>query len=307
MNYTTYWLALSRVHGMGPAHLREIHDALQKAGLSIADITDLSPDELKGEFGFQEAVCAAVVQSRDLAGSVEADYERCLNEGISVIPFFAELYPQRLLAVLGNAFPPFLYALCGAQLMTRRGAAILGDSNVSDKGELIAYSAARELASHRIVVISGYARGADQIAHRSALQNGGETAAFLPSGIFRHKIPQVLADVFDPERIAVVSPFYPSVEMDQFTAMIRNRIICALSRAVYVIEAPAEGGVFEAAKSAHHLKIPLFTTEYTEYPKNAPGNKKIIDELSGIPVRGRMVNNMLSPNMDRIIASVKFD
>ena len=34
-----------------------------------------------------------------------------------------------------------------------------------------------------IVVISGMARGADVIAHRSALDNGGRTLAVLPYGI----------------------------------------------------------------------------------------------------------------------------
>ena len=83
-------------------------------------------------------------------------------------------------------------------------------------------------------------------------------------------------------------------------------MICALSHAVYIVEAPEEGGVFEAAKSANKLNIPLFTTQYSEYPENAAGNKIILEEMSGMPVRGRMENDMLVPNMDKIIGFAKF-
>lgn len=306
MNYTKYWLALSRVKGIGPAHLREIRDTLEGKGLSVTDMLELTPREIREEFGFPEHLCLSAGQAQGMLEAVERDYERCLDEGIEVIPFFAASYPERLFAVLGNAFPPFLYSLCGLPLLSRRGAAVLGDRDVSEKGELIAYSAAQELAVHQLVVFSGYARGADQIAHRAALEAGGETAALVPYGLFHHKIPSLLADVFDPQRIAVVSPFYPDREMDQYAAMNRNRIICALARAMYIVEAPSEGGVFEAAKSAKHLNIPLFTTQYGEYPKSAPGNRIILEELEGKPVRGRMVNGMLAPNMDAIIAAAKF-
>ncbi|MBN1532289.1 MAG: DNA-processing protein DprA [Spirochaetes bacterium] len=307
MNYTKYWLALSRVNGMGPAHLAEVHRALSEHGLSLIDIADCSPGEIAQELSLGDGVCRSIESSREMLSAVEEDYGRCLEEGISVIPFFSESYPRRLHEVLGNTAPPFIYALSGAEILSKRGAAILGDRDVSEKGELISYNAARELAAHDCTVFSGYARGADQIAHRGSLEAGGTTAALLPCGIFHHAVPRMLMEVFDPERIAVASPFYPTREIDQYAAMARNRILCALARAVYIVEAPDGGGVFEAAKSAHHLKIPLFTTEYAEYPKNAPGNKKIIDELDGTPLRGKLVNDMLVPNMDRIIALCKFE
>ncbi len=291
---------------MGPSLLGEVHRSLTGRGLSIADIADCSPTEIHNEISLRENVSRLIPLLKEQIPSVEEDYERCLEGGISVIPFFSDTYPERLLEVLGNEHPPFLYCLSGTDILKKRGAAVLGDSDVSDKGELIAYNAARELVSHECAVFSGYARGVDQISHRSALEQGGVTAALVPYGVFHHKIPHILEKVFDPERIAIASPFYPSREMDQFSAMIRNRIVCALSRAVYIVEAPESGGVFEAAKSARHLNMPLFTTEYAEYPKSAAGNKKIIDELDGIPVRGKLVQDMLVPNMDRVIAQCKF-
>ena len=72
------------------------------------------------------------------------------------------------------------------------------------------------------------------------------------------------------------------------------------------MESPEDGGIFEAAKSAFNLKIPLHTTEYSEYPPSALGNKKIMADFDAYPVRGKKSDGLTVPNMDRIIADVKF-
>lgn len=306
MNSTKYWIALEQSHGIGPAHLIEIHKALNEVNLSLTDLDDLSADEIKKEFRFPDKVTEALAGLSSVLPRIEEDYFKLLESGIEVVPFFSERYPARLAEVLGNALPPLLYVCGNAGLLKNRGVAILGDRDVSDRGEMISFGAARELSRHSIAVISGYAQGVGMIAHRSALVNGGTTIAFVPYGIFHLKMPDILKDVMDLERFAIVSPFYPTREPNKYNAFIRNKFICALSYAVYIVEAPADGGIFEAAKSAHNLSVPLYTTEYADIPKNAPGNRKILDELGGMPVLGRMENGMLVPNMDTIIGSAKF-
>lgn len=306
MNDTKYWIALEQTHGIGPAHLIEIHGSLKGLGLSLADVCELSADDIKKEFRLPEKIAAAVADVPSLLPKIEEDYFKLLESGVEVVPFFSELYPGRLHETLGSGIPPLLYAYGNARILKQRGAAVLGDRDVSEKGEMISFAAARTLSSHRIAVISGYAQGADLIAHRSALINGGSTVAFVPYGIFHLTAPEILRDVMDMERTLILSPFYPDREANRYNAFIRNKFICALSHAVYIVEAPPEGGIFEAAKSAHNLKVPLFTTEYAEYPKNAGGNRTIIEELGGTPVLGKIENDMLVPNMDTIIGAVKF-
>ena len=306
MNDTKYWIALEQSHGIGPAHLIEIHAALKAQSLSVADLCDLSADDIRKEFRFQEKIAEAIAGMRAVLEKIEEDYFKLLESGIDVVPFFSELYPARLREVLGNAIPPLLYVYGNARLLKQRGVAILGDKDVSEKGEMIAFEAARELSRHGIPVNSGYARGAELIAHRSALISGGSTIAMPPYGIFHLSVPKILEDVMNPDTMAIVSPFYPDREPNKFNAFIRNKIICALSYAVFIVEAPPDGGIYEAAKSAHNLKVPLFTTEYADYPKNAGGNRKIMDELGGIAVKGRMDNGMLVPNMDKITGTAKF-
>lgn len=306
MNSTKYWIALNQVPGVGTATLKEIYSAVSGMGLSVSDIFGLSAVEIRSEFHFSEKIISAFGEAAGKIESAEKSYLELIDAGISVIFFFSPLYPVRLYERLGNSAPPLLYAAGNTAILNTNCAAVLGDSNVSSKGEFISYMAARDLARHGITVVSGMAKGADLSAHRSALESGGRTIAWLPCGIFKLVMPEQIMPVFDPEMFVAVSHFLPEEPSNKFNAFSRNRFICALSEAVFIVESPEEGGIFEAAKSAYKLEVPLYTAEYSEYPQPAAGNKRIISEFNGKPIRGKKVDNLTVPNMDRFIADVKF-
>lgn len=302
----TYWIALNQVKGIGIAHLRDIYRVLDGPGLSAVDLFDLTEEEIRQEFALPDRVVKGIMEAHLHLEKVEETRSTLLEAGIEVIPFFSTAYPPLLMDIMGHHAPPFFYTLGEVSLLSRPGVALLGDMNISSRGEANAFMAARELTRHDITVLGGMSRGAGIAAHRSALENRGTTVALLPMGILNLNIPPVLQEVYDPERILIASPFFPDLDADKYRAYNRNRLICALSRAVYIIEAPEEGGIFEAAKSARELNVPLYTTEYSHYPDGASGNRRILEEMGGKPVRGRMVNNMLTPNLDSLIADVKF-
>lgn len=168
MNSTKYWIALEQTHGIGPAHLIELHALLKDRGLSLVDLCDLTAAEIKNEFRLPDKIAEAVAGVPQVLPKIEDDYLKLLESGIEVVPFFSELYPQRLHETLGTGIPPLLYLYGSSRLLKEKGVAILGDKDVSERGEMISFEAARILARHRINVVSGFARGADLIAHRSA-------------------------------------------------------------------------------------------------------------------------------------------
>jgi DNA processing protein len=301
-----YWIALEQTQGVGPAHLKSIYELIKSRDLSIVDIFDLTTNEIREEFNLSDTIVEAIALAKTSLPGIEREYSNLLDAGIDTILFFEELYPERLFITLKNNYPPILYSYGNKNILKERGAAILGDKDVSERGNLIAHLAAREFARHNITVISGFARGADLSAHFAALESNGSTIAIIPTGMFHLKIPEILKDVFNPDRILILSPFYPAKEFTVFNAYTRNRIICALSYVVFIVESPSEGGVFEAGKSAKKVGVPLFVTEYATYPRSAAGNKRLIDEFDAHPIRGRVENNILVPNMDKLIGIVKF-
>ncbi len=306
MGSTKYWIALEQAQGIGPVHMTEIHQELHRIDLSISDLFELTGDEIKEEFSFPEKVVEGICNAISLVPEIEKDYFALLDAGIEIIPFFSTDYPPYLKKTMGKGIPPILYVFGNKTILKQKGIAILGDRNVSDKGELIAYRAARELSRHDIVTVSGFASGVGMIAHRAALENRGMTTAVLPCGILNLNVPDFIKEVLNPDSIVIVSPFYPNTEANKFNAYIRNKVICGMSHAVYIVEAPEEGGIFEAAKSAVKLNIPLFTSKYGEYPKNALGNKKILEELKGKAVNRRRDSEELEPNIEEMIACAKF-
>lgn len=306
MGSRKYWIALAGAHGAGPALLRDVHQALVRLGISITDAFDLTQSELERELELSPAGAAVVHGARARLDAVESEYFALLDAGVEIVLFFEESYPQRLTTVLGGHLPPVLYCYGNRALLNQKAAAVLGEKQASEKGEMIAYLAAKELAAHQVVVVSGFARGIDLIAHRGALENGGTTVAVLPYGFSHLAVPESLRDVLNPDALLLVSPFEFEREYTQFNAMKRNKLACALSRAVYIVEAPAEGGIFEAGKSARTLGVPLYVTEYSEYPASAAGNPALMSEYAAIPVRGRVAGGVLSPNLDRLLGDVKF-
>lgn len=306
MAETKYWLALDMVKGIGFANLHAVYQIVTSSNVNLSDIFLLSEKEIINEFNVSEKIARAI---NDAKKNIPRAEEFCLQleeVRVEIVLFFEKKYPAQLLSVLKHGAPPVLFTYGNTSLFLEKGAAILGDVHVSEKGALIASLAAKELVRRNIVVISGMAQGVDTIVHASALQHGGCTIAVIPYGMFHFKIPKAIEVLFDESKMLCISQFYPHVEYSIYNSYERNKIIVALSKAVFIVETPSEGGVLEAAKTAKNLNVPLFVAQYANYPPSASGNKKMIEEFSAIPVKGRKEGDLLVPNMDKLIAKVKF-
>ncbi len=305
INYK-YWMALEQTKGIGIASLKEIYKVLESLSLSIVDIFELTIDEIADEFDFKNSIIDGIISAKSKIQEMDEIYVQLIESHIQPILFFENKYPQILLDKLKSNTPAIIYTYGNPDLLNYHGAALLGYSQISSKGEMIAFMAAKILSEHNIVTISGMSSGAGTTAHKSALENNGNTIAVIPLGILNFKLPKKIKEIFDPERILIISPFHPTEEISKYNAFIRNRLICSLSKAVYIIEAPEDEGIFEAGNSANKLEIPLFTTEYAEYPESAAGNKKLLSEFNAQPVRGKKENDLLVPNLDMFIGKIKF-
>src|SRR6202041_3447271 len=69
------------------------------------------------------------------------------------------------------------------KLLTRPSIAVVGTRHPTPYGTGMAEVLARDLASHRLVVLSGMARGIDTAAHRGALAASGSTVAVWGTGV----------------------------------------------------------------------------------------------------------------------------
>jgi DNA processing protein len=211
-----------------------------------------------------------------------------------------ETYPTNLIEVLGKRAPATLYCQGNLSLLDLPGVGFCGSRKATEKGLATAGDCSAQAAKHGVVVVSGNAGGVDICAHHEALHSGGKTIIVLPEGIEHFRVKKALSDVWDWERVLVVSQFEPKVPWRVYNAMARNKIILGLSKAMIVIEAGEKGGTLDAGRSTLDANLPLFVVQYEQVVPEAAGNQ-ILLSLGGISLnRSRTTHRA---NMEKVWAS----
>lgn len=147
--------------------------------------------------------------------------------------------------------PPDALWLRGRLELLSPGArvAIVGSRSPTPYGEAQARRFARVLAEAGATIVSGYARGIDQCAHRAALEAGGRTLAVLGNGVASpwpasELLPAML------EHGLFLSEHEPEEAPRPHHFPLRNRLISGLARAVLVVEAAHASGSLITARWA---------------------------------------------------------
>jgi DNA processing protein len=206
-------------------------------------------------------------------------------------------YPSFLADVLGRDAPQRLEWLGNLSLLSRPSVGFCGSRKASSKGLDTAADCAAQAAENGVVVVSGYAAGVDGIAHFQALAKNGSTIIVLPEGISHFRIRRELREVWDWDRILVLSQFSADERWQSFRAMARNKVIIGLSDAMIVIEAGETGGTMDAGRSTLRYGQPLFVAQYGEVTADAVGNQYLL-ELGARPLN--RLRSTGRANMERV-------
>jgi len=192
--------------------------------------------------------------------------------------------PDSLRRLLGDCR---LYAMGNVGLLGKKAIGVCGSRDASASALQWAYEFGREAAKHRVVVVSGYARGVDRLAHKGALEGGGATIAVLAEGIESFRIVKELKPLVDPSNnFLAVSMFEPDSVWTPWRAMTRNKVIVGLSLGLLVIEARERGGTINAAFECVRQGKPLWAMDYSRQTAGREGNRKLL-AAAAIPIRHR--------------------
>ena len=223
------WVALALTPGLGPKRILKAAQALQ----DVSRLFALSLTELEGlNFPAESAQFLFSGQAR-----IEAERElaRVREQGGGILTYEDEDYPDRLREIFDP--PPVLWALGDVKLLTRPSIAIVGTRHPTPYGIGMAEILARDLASRRMTILSGMARGIDTAAHRGALAGKGSTVAVWGTGIdvIYPKENKSLAENILAAEGAIVS----ECKLGTFPAPQnfprRNRILSGISLGVLVV------------------------------------------------------------------------
>lgn len=267
-----YWLAWSRVKGVGPVSLRKIYEYfgnLENAWLA-------SSKEYLRVDGIGKKTAISISEEKQ-----KINPEQLLVKHQENNPHFCtpneKIYPQLLLEI--PSYPAVLYYSGELELAQKMNhlIGIVGTRNPTEHGRRWTYNISKALAQNGFIVVSGLAEGIDTIAHRGCLDGGGKTIAVLGNGLDRvypSKNKQLMAEIAEKGLILTEYEYGSIPEKGNFPA--RNRIVAGLCRAVLVMEAPEKSGALITARYANEFNRDVYTLPNTPDNFQARGCLRLI-------------------------------
>ncbi len=276
INRDYFWFRLFKTRGIGPKFLISVAEILEAENLN-PEMLPSSQSDLSLQFPKLAKILNGKIRSEDRE-KVSASYKQLKDQGIDIIYPGHPDFPPNVLEI-----SPILFVKGQQKRLLSDSVAIVGARNVSDKGIRIARKLAGDLAREGINVVSGYAKGVDSEAHLGALETEGTTTLVLPNGINQLRQKNAFKKFNWDRDVLAVSQFDPDTKWIARNAMVRNKLVCALSKAVVVIESGPErdaqgkmSGTFNTGKTALSMGLPLFVLN-PNCLNNAPeGNADLI-------------------------------
>jgi DNA protecting protein DprA len=264
-------LATLRYPGVSEGFVRRLLKAGLYAGLPLGKLVYLTDAELAVLLPADSGDVATFLQRvRDEKTPKAASniQRRLRSAGVRMCLMAHEGYPRVLQTVLGESAPPVMYVSGKHTLLDAPSVAIVGARTPSKEGAALTAKTATLFARTGRPIVSGGAKGVDQIAHSRALDAGGQTVAVLPMGILAWQGTARLWRSAGEGRAALATPFPPEQGWENYAAVARNRLIAAMARLVVVIEPKRSGGSVETARRALQYGRPLVV--YCPGDRNSP-------------------------------------
>lgn len=285
--------------GIGDVSLKKAIAFIENSGCSWEDLCS-SPQLLQSELNLKEDIVRNIKSAKTKSQEI---FDALSEKGISILVENEDSYPQYLKKMLLDKSPPLLFVKGSVSLLNQPAVGFCGSRKVSSKGLTITSNCAKQLVERDIVVISGYAAGTDLSAHRSALENGGNTVFVLAEGILKTSIKGEVKELINSTNHAFVSQFPPLMTWNAGNAMKRNSVIIGLSRSMILIESGKTGGTFAAGEEALRVKCPLFVINFAQPEVSAEANPYFIAK-GGVPIGGKTDG---TPSLKKVFAAVEND
>ncbi|MDR1253867.1 MAG: DNA-processing protein DprA [Oscillospiraceae bacterium] len=239
-----YWIWLCQALGYGNYKVK----AVLRAYDDIKKFYESGTSEWKfcGFFTLKEI---SSLQNHNL-DEAQKTLERSKKLGQKVIAISNPLYPARLREIFN---PPCVLYIKGElpKIDDKICIAIVGTRSATPYGKEVSFKLSHDLAKKGAIVISGGALGVDCVAHKGALQGGGETLLILGCGINSRYLMENSSLRYEiSQNGALISEYPPDCPAWPRYFPLRNRIISGLSVGVVIVEAGEKSGSLITANLA---------------------------------------------------------
>jgi DNA processing protein len=142
----------------------------------------------------------------------------------------------------------------------RKLVSIVGTRSGDPQGEKICRELVAGMREFDPIIVPGFARCIDIIAHDQALKSNLTTIACMANGLDQIYTPEhkVFSNKIEEEG-GFISEFTTEEKFDRKHFLIRNRIIAGLSHATVVIQSQSKGGTMITANFSYQYNRELFS------------------------------------------------
>jgi DNA processing protein len=266
-----YWVAFSGITGIGRVRISQLKEYFG----TLQDAWKAPEGKLK-QAGLDSRSIDALVTLRPRT-SLDAEMQKLERYRVKVFVSEDAPYPSRLKEIYD--YPPVLYVRGNLPAEDEPCLAIVGTRRPTIYGRQVTEEIVADLARSRITIVSGLARGIDSVAHRAALDAGGQTIAVCGSGLDivypgeNAKLAQAIM-----EHGALVSEYPLGVKPRAENFPLRNRIMSGLSLGVVVVEAGEKSGALITAHQAVEQNREVFAIPGSILSPTSQGTNRLIQE-----------------------------
>lgn len=233
-----------------------------------------SPESVSRQLGIPTSALALARETlREASVIAHSELEVAAELDVRIVTLGESTFPEPLTRL--PLPPPVLYIR--GELLAEPAIAIVGSRRADAYGREAAHWFARELAARGVTIVSGYARGIDEAAHRGALEAEGFTVAVLGCGVdvdYPRGRGRLTGRVV--EHGALVSEYPLGTPPLGRNFPIRNRIIAALSLGTLVVQATARSGSLITARYAMEFGRDLYALPGRIFHDRAIGPNALI-------------------------------
>lgn len=214
----------------------------------------------------------------------QIELDICRREGLVLLVYTdVENFPAQLRQIPD---PPMVLFGRGRWNNDKVPLAIIGSRKATHYGLRTTRDLVLELSRYPVHIISGLALGIDGHSHRTALEMGATTSAFVAGGMghFSPRSHQKIADQMVDEGGGYFTeqPFHQPSERQMYP--VRNRLIAGSSLATVVIEAAKQSGAMITANQAFNYHRELFALPGALFQPMSAGPNALIHQQMAVPI-----------------------
>lgn len=217
------------------AQLRTLAMRMEAVDWSGQD-RELRLEDLTG-LGFKDELAGHMMELLEDRSTLEAYLKR--GEVCGCIPAsrISPHYPMAVRNRLGMDAPGCIWMKGNPELLGLPGVALVGSRDLHWENQKFAAEVGKQAARQGYVLISGNARGADQIAQSACLEAGGKVISVVADSLLKHR---------HDDRILYLSEDGFDLPFHAQRALSRNRLIHCMGIRTFVAQARAfQGGTWD--------------------------------------------------------------